>query len=106
MMRLPARTSILPAFLLVCASVCSSVTRPPFPDNGQQQTRVANKEIGSTISGKITIKGKPAAGIVVGMRSKGRDENFRSLRATTNDDGIYRIANVSVGSYYLSPAAP
>ncbi|HET6862558.1 MAG TPA: carboxypeptidase regulatory-like domain-containing protein, partial [Pyrinomonadaceae bacterium] len=63
----------------------------------------------STISGQVTIKGKPIPGLVVGLR--GTDgvmlNTFEVLpRATTDQDGNYRITNVSPGTYAIQPAAP
>ncbi len=71
----------------------------------QAQTKSA-KSPGSTVSGRVTIKGKPAAGVVVGLRRTEMTNQFEILpRATTDQDGLYRITNVAAGSYEVAPAA-
>ena len=73
----------------------------------QTQTKLAKKDPASRISGKVTIKGKAAPGIVVGLRANDRDgqQNLR-YRSTTDQDGNYRITNVAPGTYQVMPAAP
>ncbi len=76
----------------------------------QSQTAPPKKEAPCSISGKVTIKGKGAPGIVVGMRAA----DFGSYasqwtapnKATTDQDGNYKITNVAPGSYRIEPAAP
>ena len=72
----------------------------------QTQTKLAKKDPASSISGKVTIKGKAAPGIVVGLRSNDPDgqQNLR-YRSTTDQDGNYRITNVAPGTYQVMPAA-
>ena len=62
----------------------------------------------STISGKVTIKGKPAPGIVVAlMNSDGASSNQAQLpRGTTDQDGTYRISDVPSGTYTVQTAKP
>jgi len=65
------------------------------------------KRTGASFSGKVTIKGKGAPGITVGVI---RIEESRAQpaqhRAVTDDQGNYRITNVGPGKYQLSVAAP
>jgi 5-hydroxyisourate hydrolase-like protein (transthyretin family) len=60
-----------------------------------------------SVSGRVTIKDKPAAGVVVGLRSS---DNMSPLepfsKATTDQNGVYRIASVAAGSYQVMAAAP
>ena len=73
----------------------------------QPQTKPAKKEASSSISGKVTIKGKDAPGIVVTLRGADFDGQFTPrLKATTDQDGNYRITNVGPGTYRVMPAAP
>lgn len=68
---------------------------------------VQPKEPTATISGKVTIKGKAAPGILVGLRLN--DNSTRQLtrfKTVTDNDGTYRIENVTAGSYYLIPLNP
>jgi 5-hydroxyisourate hydrolase-like protein (transthyretin family) len=62
----------------------------------------------ATVSGTVTIKGKPAVGVTVGLR---RNEPVTSAaiitaRGLTDQDGRYRITNVAAGTYEVMPAAP
>ena len=65
------------------------------------------KPTGGIISGKVTIKGKAAPGIVVGVRVSQPMGPFEStFKGTTDEDGKYRIADVPSGSYTVAPVAP
>ena len=71
------------------------------------QTKPA-KDLNATIGGKITLKGKGTAGIVVTLRKSGEPygPTTADYRATTNDDGEYRITDVRAGSYQILTFAP
>jgi len=63
----------------------------------------------STVAGRVTIKDKPAPGVVVCLRPSepsGTNQYEVLPRATTNPDGTYRISEVVPGSYEVLPAAP
>ena len=94
-MKSSALHSILWALLILYPTVSS-----------RGQAKPSKKEPAS-ISGKVTIKGKGAAGITVGLRSA----DFGSLptvrhKGTTDREGNYRITNVAPGNYQVMPAAP
>lgn len=92
--------SAFQAILWVLLIFCNSVQTQP-------QTKPAKKEVSSSISGKVTIKGKGAPGIIVGLRGADFDSQFTfRLKATTDQDGNYRITNVGPGSYRVMTAAP
>ena len=59
-----------------------------------------------TVSGRVTIKDKGAPGVAVGLRKSEPVPNQSYLRATTDQDGFYRIADVPPGSYEVAPSAP
>jgi hypothetical protein len=60
-----------------------------------------------SVSGRITIKDKPAPGVVVGLRLSALERSYDPfIRATTDADGTYRISNVPAGSYVITIAAP
>ena len=69
---------------------------------------VQPKEPTATITGKITIKGKAAPGIFVGLRRQ--DSSYRrqltGFKAVTDNEGRYRIENVTAGAYDVIPVAP
>lgn len=78
-----------------------------IPVYTQSQTKPAKKGPTSSVSGKVTIKGKGAAGIAVGLRAADY-EQMRTSRyiGVTDQDGNYRITDVQPGTYQVMPAAP
>lgn len=74
---------------------------------GQNVESARNPKTAGSVSGKITIKGKAAAGIAVGLRTSDRlSRSFDiPLRAITDQDGAYRFS-VTAGTYEISPSAP
>jgi protocatechuate 3,4-dioxygenase beta subunit len=93
-MHLPSRALIVLAFLVCLAG--------PSP-RAVAQTKSENE---ATVSGKVTIKGKPAAGIVVGMRLSRPDQFSSTYKARTDQEGVYRIVKIAAGSYFVTPVAP
>lgn len=66
------------------------------------------KEPGATISGKVTIKGEGAPGVIVTLRQNDRSYGGREYsgpKAVSDNDGNYRIENVVPGSYRIVTAA-
>ena len=70
------------------------------------QTAGLKNESNSSVTGKVTIKGKPASGIVVGMRFAQAEISSPTYKATTNQDGVYRISSIRNGTYVIAPIAP
>ena len=69
------------------------------------QTQVTPKPVKSlgSVSGKVTIKGKGAPGVVVALHRPDFFNPFESTaRATTDQDGNYKINNVAAGAYQVS----
>lgn len=65
------------------------------------------KEPTATVSGRITIKDKPAPGIAVGLRVNEPTRPQPVLyRAVTDLNGEYRITNVPAGNYWMNVSAP
>ena len=65
------------------------------------------KEPGATITGRVTVKGKGVAGVIVGLvlnERKSRRE-YTGPKAVTDDDGNYRIVNVPPGEWRVVPIA-
>jgi 5-hydroxyisourate hydrolase-like protein (transthyretin family) len=64
------------------------------------QTPTSSKRSPATVSGRVTIKGKPAAGVAIGLRRM-ESNSIRAVeaRAVTDQEGNYRITNVAEGSY-------
>ncbi len=62
----------------------------------------------ASISGKVTIKGKPAVGVMV-RASDSRDRgssNVKGYRARSDQAGMYRITNLPAGNYEISTLTP
>jgi protocatechuate 3,4-dioxygenase beta subunit len=71
------------------------------------QTTLPAKTSTASISGKVTIKGKAAAGIVVGvllMQSSSHQPSRN--KAVTDDQGNYKIFNIPPGHYQVVAVAP
>jgi protocatechuate 3,4-dioxygenase beta subunit len=60
------------------------------------------------VSGRVTIKDKPAPGVVVGLRKTLGSTPFLEpfQKGTTDQEGNYRITNVLPGTYDIVPSAP
>lgn len=72
------------------------------------QSAATQKPPLASVSGRITIKGKPAIGVTVGLRrtEPNRQSQLFDGRGTTDQEGHYRIANVPAGTYEVVTAAP
>jgi protocatechuate 3,4-dioxygenase beta subunit len=81
--------------VLSCAGLANAQTSPL-------------KELTSTISGKVMLKDKPLAGVVINVSSTRRSPQDRALsyKAKTDANGEYRITNVAAGNYVITPLAP
>lgn len=90
-----ARQAIACIFAIICIAVTANAQNTPV------------KEPGGTITGKVTVKGKGAPGITVVLLPSERRtrREYSGPRAVTDDDGNYRIVNVTPGSYRVIPVA-
>ena len=69
----------------------------------------AAKEQTANVSGKITVKNKGVAGIVVVAADPAYGDGWQQparLRSTTDEEGNYRISDIPAGNYYVFPLAP
>src|SRR6266850_4191396 len=70
----------------------------------QAQQPGSAKDAGS-ISGRVTVDGKPKAGLVVELLSTHPNGPRRPIaKATTNKTGKYVLTNVASGTYDVSPS--
>ena len=76
-------------------------------ETASAQIKPATKTDTGSVSGRVTVKGKPLPGIIVAL-SKGESGTRTKpiLKSTTDEDGKYRITNVPAGTYQVSPMAP
>ena len=90
-------THLLAAFACFACSVLVSI---------QAQQPGPTKDAGS-ISGRVTVDGKPKAGLVVELLSTVTNGPRRPIaKATTNKTGKYVLTNVASGTYDVAPSAP
>ena len=89
--------NLLAAFACFSSSVVVSM---------QAQEPVSNRNSGS-ISGRITVDGRPKAGLVVELLTTDRNGPRRPIaKATTSKTGKYVLTRVESGTYDVSPSAP
>src|SRR5688572_2685757 len=93
------RSALPILLLLLCLAAplfAQSVTKEP----------VVKSPRGS-ISGRVTIKDKPARGVTVGLRKSGLMSASDSFtKVVTDADGLYRLTDIPAGSYLVTIAAP
>lgn len=94
------KSSALQAVFWVVLVFCDTVQTQP-------QTKTTRKEPASSVSGRVTINGKGALGIIVGLRAPGPFNRQTPVsKATTDQEGNYRITNLPPGTYQVMPHAP
>jgi 5-hydroxyisourate hydrolase-like protein (transthyretin family) len=98
-MRSSARVAESAFLTLICFTTITFAQAP--------SKQPAAKAPHGSISGRITIKDKPAAGVMVGLRHADGLNPFEQLsKAMTDQDGVYKITNIAPGSYFVLPSAP
>ena len=72
-----------------------------------QSATTQTKAPRSSLSGRVTIKDKGAPGVVIGLRKADTGNPFDPFtKATTDQDGYYRIGNLASGTYEITPSVP
>ena len=91
----------MPAVLAILCLATSLFAQSP----GKQ---TAAKTPGGSVTGRVTIKDKPAIGVLVVVRKAENAGNpWESVsRAVTDQMGVYRITNLGPGSYSVAPSNP
>jgi protocatechuate 3,4-dioxygenase beta subunit len=89
------------AILSVCFGVGLTILAPP------SVAQESKKEPSSSVSGRVTIGDKPVPhAIVLVTRSNQGIQRTPPFRATTDEDGVYRVTGVPAGSYTVLPFTP
>ena len=96
-MHAPARAAVLVAVAL--AVTASTLAQAP------------TKEPTGSITGRVTIGGKPAPGVVVSLQPgqpgmAGPSPGAPAPKATTDEDGRFRLTGVAAGQFTVTPIAP
>ncbi len=75
------------------------------PLYAQSSAKLAAKSPRNAVSGRVTIKGKGAPGVAVGVRKSDSPNPFEPFfKGVTDHDGFYRISDVPPGSYDVRPS--
>jgi protocatechuate 3,4-dioxygenase beta subunit len=74
---------------------------PGFLSDAFSQTQNPKKPRAASVSGRVTLHGKGAGGIVVGVRSSDFSMSPAG-RSTTDNDGNYRITEIQPGRYQVA----
>src|SRR6266850_37890 len=83
-----------------CVVLCQAINSHTYAQN-----RTIKKPTGS-VSGHITIKGRGKAGIVIGVLGDFGPRSAPIPKASTDQDGNYRINDLAAGTYQIAPLAP
>jgi len=79
----------------------------PASLHAQSTTKAPAKAGRGTVSGRVTIKDKPAVGVTVGLRQTTNGMPLEKVyKGVTDQEGVYHITNVPAGGYDIMPAAP
>ncbi len=93
-------------------AACGLVLLCLLPADHFSQTRSKSalvKEGTASVSGRVTLKGEPASGVVVALQEFNRygpSAGNPKLRAKTDPEGRFRITGVLAGSYLIRALAP
>jgi hypothetical protein len=89
------------------AAVLLTLLCLPLSLRGQSQTKTATRTARGSVSGRVTIKDKPAPGVTVGLRQTMAIFPLeKTYRTVTDQEGVYRINNVPPGTYEIMTATP
>ena len=93
-------------YRLAAAIIVALVLGCTVSHRALSQTANDRKNSDASVSGRITIQGKPAPGIIVGLRPNEPAQSDAPFKGATDQDGKYRITNVPAGTYQVMPATP
>ena len=89
-------------FILAVSLGCTGLSSA-----ANSQTKNPKKLVTGSVSGRVSLHGKGAAGIIVGVRNTDFSaQPLPAIKGTTDSDGNYRITGLPAGNYQVSPMAP
>jgi hypothetical protein len=101
--RIVLMSSLLRYVFVLPLSLCST----GILSSANSQTKNPKKPLTGSVSGRITVHGKAAIGIIVGVRTSDfSPQPPPAIKATTDSEGNYRITGIPAGSYQVSPMVP
>ncbi len=104
-MRNLTRSAVIVLFSLCVGHACLCLGQSVLPDT--QQSTVAKKSVGATVSGRVTLQGKGKGGVVVGVRFRDLGvQGATGLKGVTDADGNYVITDIPAGNYQVAPLSP
>jgi protocatechuate 3,4-dioxygenase beta subunit len=90
------------AALLFAAHAAASAQTGATPTSGPPESKEP-----ASLSGRVMNEGKPAADVSVVLMPADWSPQMKPVaRATTGDDGRYKMSNVQPGKYHLTPVSP
>lgn len=99
-MRNTRRSFVLLSLTLVFAFGCLAQS-PQAP-----QPQPTPKDTSASVSGRVTIAGKPAPGITITGSTTASFIDTRTVaKATTDEEGNYRLVGLSAGSFKIGPTS-
>ena len=95
--RVQATVAFIALFLIAAAAAAQSGARDAKSE----------KEPTATIAGRVTHKGKAAAGVTIALLpAEPVFQRGLSIKTTADEDGRYRFTAVAAGRYTITPLAP
>ena len=103
-MKLIRMLKVHPKFINLLAALACFSGSVAVSIQAQQPVPIRNS---GSISGRITVDGKPKAGLVVELLTTDANSPRRPIaKATTSKSGKYVLSNVEPGTYDVSPSTP
>src|SRR5215831_15511286 len=87
-------------------SLALSILVLPCAFHSAQAQAAGTKAGTATVSGRVTLKGEPARGVMVILQAQNNPVASNSPRAKVDDSGRYNFTGVAAGMYSISALAP
>src|ERR1044072_144312 len=92
---------------LATFSLASMIFLLGLPPGAILQSKEAKPATTGTISGRITLDGKPAHGIIIALMAKNSSPQAPPLSKVNSDgEGRFRLLNIAAGTYVVRALAP